>query len=89
MVEEEFLRVEESPNEIFVGLAGWENWVDRCRLVVFFGCSRFRLVLFSLQISERSGEFFWLGWPGKGMEIELGEKILRLCVFLFCEICRT
>ena len=47
-----------------------------------------RLVLFSLQISKRSGEFFWLGWAGKSVEIELGEKILGLCVFLFCEICR-
>ena len=37
VVEEEFLRVEEGPNEIFVGLAGWENWIDRRRLVVFFG----------------------------------------------------
>ena len=89
MVEEEFLRVEEGPNEIFVGLAGGEHWVGRCGLVTFLGRGGSRLVLFSLQISERSGEFFWWGWAGKGAEIELGEKILRLCVFLFCEVCGT
>ena len=88
MVEEEFLRVEEGPNEIFVGLAGRENWIDRRRLVVLLGRGRSRFVLFSLQISKRSGEFLWLGWAGKGVEIELGEKILGLCVLLFCEICR-
>ena len=88
VVEEEFLRVEEGPNEIFVGLAGGENWVGWYGLVTFLGRGGSRLVLFSLQISKRSGEFFWLGWAGKSVEIELGEKILGLCVFLFCEICR-
>ena len=48
-----------------------------------------RLVLFSLQIGKRSGEFLWLRWAGKSVEIELGKKISGLCVFLFCEICRT
>ena len=88
VVEEEFLRVEEGPNEIFVGLAGGEEWVRRYGLVTFLGLCRQSLGLFFIQVGRGGGEVVRLGWGGKSVEIELGEKILGLCVFLFCEICR-
>lgn len=50
MVEEKLLGIEEGPDEIFVGLAGREKWVDGFGLLAFFqgsGC-RGGLVLFPL-----------------------------------------
>ncbi len=89
VVEEKLLCVEKGPDEVFVGLSGGEEWVRRYGLVTFLGLCRQSLGLFFLQVGEGGGEFLWLGRAGKGMDIELGEKILGLRILLFCEMCGT